>query len=304
MNASLARLRPGCPAGITLLEVLISIGILAVGLGGVVALMPAAQSQANRAVVLDRAAVLAANALADAATFGLLRDGTAVISVAATAVAPVIVDPAAVGPYLLLGSGGSGGFAPVAQISAAGVAAPAAAGFAPPAVLRLVTELRDDLTLRDPPGPDDLPLNMLVDGARGYLGRMTCLLCVKPGASPAASGTLSAVVFHGRDVTSPLAVSGTITNFQVLESSLSLADLAGRRMRDVVRSGVVLWDPTNRRFHQVAAAAFDASGATAFLTLQSGTILTGGPYTVQFLPESVGFAERPYVPESTSAFTQ
>jgi hypothetical protein len=135
---------------------------------------------------------------------------------------------------------------------------------------------------------------------------MTCLLCVKPGASPAASGTLSAVVFHGRDVTSPLAVSGTITNFQVLESSLSLADLAGRRMRDVVRSGVVLWDPTNLRFHQVAAAAYhdDQSGKRAFLTLQSGTALSGGPYTVQFLPESVGFAERPYVPESTSAFTQ
>lgn len=302
MTTPTAKLGTPRHAGITLLEVLISIGILAVGLGGVVALMPAAQSQANRAVVLDRAAVLAANALADAATFGLLRDGTAVLSVAAIPTAPVIIDPAGTIPYLRLNPL-VGGSAPIAMIAAAGVAAPPAAA-APPGVLRLVTELRDDLTLRDPPGPDDLPLNMLVDGARGYLGRMTCLLCVKPGNSPAASGTLSAVVFHGRDVTSPLAVSGTVTNFQVSASSLSIADLAGRRMRDVVRSGVVLWDPFNLRFHQVAAASYDAAGTTAYLTLQSGTVLTGGPYTVQFLPDSVGFTERPYVPESTSAFTQ
>lgn len=60
-------------SGITLLEVLISIGILAVGLGSIVALIPAGRAQAGRAVILDRGASLAANVLADAATFGLLR---------------------------------------------------------------------------------------------------------------------------------------------------------------------------------------------------------------------------------------
>jgi len=41
--------------GITLMEVLIAIGILAVGLSSVAALMPAAGSQAKKAVVADRA---------------------------------------------------------------------------------------------------------------------------------------------------------------------------------------------------------------------------------------------------------
>jgi len=280
--------------------VLISIGILAVGLGGVVALMPAAQSQASRAVVLDRAAVLAANALSDAATFGLLRDGTAVLSVAATPTVPVIVDPVASIPYLMLAGGGT---APLARISRAGLAAPASV-MAPPAMLRLVTELRDDVTLSAPPGPDDLPLTMDVDGTRGYLGRMTCLLCVKPNASAAVPGMVSAVVFHARSTASPLAVAATVANLQVSAASLNAADLDGRRMRDVVRSGVVLWDPANLRFHQVAAAAYDAAGTTAYLTLQSGTALAVGTYAVQFLPDSVGFAERPYLPEPTSAYTQ
>ena len=59
--------------GITLMEVLISIGILAVGLTSVVSLVPAGQSQAARAVILDRAAAAVANGLQDAVTFGLTK---------------------------------------------------------------------------------------------------------------------------------------------------------------------------------------------------------------------------------------
>jgi len=65
--------RPGLRRGLTLMEVLISIGILAIGLSSVVALVPVGRSQQMRAVLYDRAAVLAANALADAATFGLFH---------------------------------------------------------------------------------------------------------------------------------------------------------------------------------------------------------------------------------------
>lgn len=59
--------------GITLMEVLISIGILAIGLTSVVALVPAGRSQAARGIVLDRAATVGANALADAITAGFTR---------------------------------------------------------------------------------------------------------------------------------------------------------------------------------------------------------------------------------------
>ncbi|NDC64445.1 MAG: hypothetical protein EBZ59_10795 [Planctomycetia bacterium] len=293
MNAAAMRIEGPARAGITLLEVLIAIGILAVGLGSVAALMPAGQSQASRALVLDRAAVLAANALADTATFGLLRDGTAVLSPAATAAAPLIIDSATNSSFLTNTA--------IAQWGNGGVAA-SSSGTAPVAV-RLVTELRDDVMLTEPQG-DDLPLNVVSDGARAFRGRMSCLLCLKPGAGPAVPGTLSAVVFHARATASPLAVTGSLANLQVTQASLNATQLDGRRMRDVVRSGVVLWDPANRRFHQVAAAAYDTSGTTAYLTLQSGAALATGAFAVQFLPDSVGLAERPYLPESTSEYTQ
>ena len=51
---------PTARRGITLMEVLISIGILAIGLTSVVSLVPAGQTQAARAVILDRAATAAA----------------------------------------------------------------------------------------------------------------------------------------------------------------------------------------------------------------------------------------------------
>ena len=52
-------------SGITLLEVLISLGILSVGLASVVALVPAGGDQAKKALIDDRRGALAANAFAD-----------------------------------------------------------------------------------------------------------------------------------------------------------------------------------------------------------------------------------------------
>jgi type II secretory pathway pseudopilin PulG len=104
-------------AGITLLEVLISIGILAIGLSSLVALMPAARSQAERAFVLNHAGVLAANALADAATFGLLRADA--LTVPPTAAVPVIVDPAVSGAGIYFGAAGTASLAESALPQAA-----------------------------------------------------------------------------------------------------------------------------------------------------------------------------------------
>lgn len=294
---SLARPRNG----ITLLEVLISIGILAIGLSSIVAVMPAAHSQASRAVMADRAAALASNALADVATFGLLRDGTSVLTVAPTATTPVLIDPAAANPYLQLSPSGT---LPLARVRAGGAAAPAIAPVAPAGVLRLMTDLRDDVTFREASAPDEPPLNDFVDGARSYRGRMTSLLAIKPGVSAGTPGTMSAVVFQGRDAARPLAVTATLTNLALSEASLNTSDMDGRRMRDVVKPGVVLWDPAGLRFHQAVATAYDAAGTTAYLTLQSGAAIAAGTYTVQFLPDSMGLAERPFMSESTSECTQ
>lgn len=60
-------------SGITLMEVLISLGILSVGLASVVALIPAGGSQAKLAMIEDRRAAVSSAALADAINRGILN---------------------------------------------------------------------------------------------------------------------------------------------------------------------------------------------------------------------------------------
>jgi type II secretory pathway pseudopilin PulG len=283
------------PRGITLMEVLISIGILAIGLSSVVAILPAARSQAARAVILDRAAGLAANALADAATFGLLRtDSLTVIPTPAT---PVVVDPA-FGPSALTNTvSGSLRNCGIFSTGMAGTFGNAAA--APAAFHRLFTQSRDDIIVDGTSTPDDPPLEKFADGVRSFEGRMSCLLSLMSGTALGVPGRLSVVVFHGRDLAAQT-IDGTVTNFQ---AAIPAAAIKGRTFRDLVKPGVVLWEPAGRRFHQAVAVAWDASGTSAFLTLAPGGDFSG-TVTVQFLPDSVGLAERPFLPESTSPFTE
>ncbi len=59
-------------AGLTLLEVLVAGGILAIGLASVAALLPAASARLGQATQQDRAGMLAANARADCVARGLV----------------------------------------------------------------------------------------------------------------------------------------------------------------------------------------------------------------------------------------
>lgn len=65
--------RPTTRCGISLLEVLISMGILSVGLASVLALIPAGKSQARKAAIDDGRGNLGSAALADVINRGLLR---------------------------------------------------------------------------------------------------------------------------------------------------------------------------------------------------------------------------------------
>lgn len=287
---------PADRRGITLMEVLISIGILAIGLSSVLAIIPAARSQASRAVVLDRAAALAANALADAATFGLLRPDS--LTAVPTAATPVVVDPAFTTSALTNTVSASLRNCGVFATGTAGTFANAAA--APAAFHRLFTQSRDDIIVDGTSSPDDPPLEKFADGVRSFEGRMSCLLGLAGGAAAGDPGRISVVVFHGRDVSAQV-VAGTVSNSQ---ATIPAAALNGRTLRDVVKPGVVLWDPARRRFHQAVAAALDASKTSVFLTLVPGGDEFSGTVTVQFLPDSVGLAERPFLPEATSPFTE
>ena len=276
--------------GISLLEVLVSIGILAIGLTSVVALIPAGRSQAARAVILDRASALAANVLADASTFGVLRPDS--LTPGGTAA----IDPA--------GSLSAAGFTP-ASLSTVGIfASPSSPGSATPAgYSSLFTQSRDDILVNGTASTDDAPLNVFIDGVRGFEGRTSAILCLRPDpAAPTSGGTLSAVVFHGRD-TAITAVTGTIVNGAVDFASLSGG--GGRTAKDLIKPGMVAF--ANAQFHQAVATSFVAPTATTgtvYLTFSTGTALMTGTSSVTFLPDSVGLAERPFSYEYDSPYTQ
>jgi hypothetical protein len=250
----------------------------------VVALVPAGHSQAARAVVLDRASILAANVLADAATFGLFRS----VGVTSGASRPLVIDAAATS----LPGAANGDLGPLGIYATS----PAATGV-PVACENLFLQLRDDITVTAPAGPDDLPTNLFVDGARAFEGRMTALLCLQAGAA-GGPDRASVVVFHRRDPDLPT-LAGTITNLQLTISTA----LGTRSFRDVVKPGVVVWDSVGGRFHQLASASIAASGSSAFVTLSPGGSVFVGP-SVTILPDSVGLAERRFVPETAGPYTQ
>jgi type II secretory pathway pseudopilin PulG len=283
--------------GITLLEVLISIGILAIGVTSVISLVPAAGSQASRAIVLDRASAFAANVLADAATFGLLAPDC-VLAVTGSTPSYYLDPDSAPLPLSYLQNSDLG------RLKAAGVFATAVSTTpAGEPTERLVLQSRDDIVV-GPLTADDTPPNNFFDAGlvRSFDGRFTALLGVS-GTTPGVPGRMSVVVFHRRDRASPLAVSGTVTDLRIDATSLDASQLAGRRLRDVVRPGAVLWapGPVQRGFHQIIGAAIDRTDSFAYVTLSSGTALLG-THTVQLLPDSVGLAERMYVPEHENAY--
>jgi len=282
--------------GITLLEVLIAIGILAIGLTSVVALVPAGKSQAARAIVLDRASVLAANALADAATFGLLRGD--VLTTISTGTRLSLVDPSFSSGAILTDWGGNA-IGTNAKLRSTGVFATTSDsaptdGQAGP-VLRLFTQSRDDVLVTPGATEDDLPSNSFVDGARAFTGRMSCFYWIKEPS------TLAVVVFHNRDP-SLLQVSGTILNGSTLV--VAPAALGDRKPRDVVKPGVVLF--ANGQFHQALSATFDPTDSYAYLTLSTGTATLAFPSScpVVIYPDSVGMAQKTFKAETPGPYTQ
>jgi type II secretory pathway pseudopilin PulG len=284
MNASLSTRRNG-RLGITLLEVLISIGILSIGLASVISLIPAAGLQASRAIVLDRASGLAANVLADAATFGMLSPECVQNHGTYT-----FLDPAATGNYLSNAQRGqlkdTGVFSPADNTSTAG-----------PSAERLVLQSRDDIAVAAPQSDDDPPRN-LFDAVRSFQGRYTALLGLS-GTTPGMPATMSVVVFYRRDTQNALAIDAQINGLRIDAVSLDAAQRGDRRFRDIMRPGMVIWDGAAQRFHHAASVAVDRTDAFAYVTFTDGALLTG---PIQILPDSVGLASRMYVPEYGSQY--
>ena len=279
------------------MEVLIAIGILAVGLSSVAALLPAGGSQAKKAVMADRASNLAANALADAITAGLTRPA----ALSATA-ARVVIDP--------LGNSGLTGMT-YATFKTGGVFGSGAAVLGS-AVPKLFGQSRDDLIFNDPATDDALPTNLLIDGTRGFLGRTSCLWMIEKtdGTSGAIEGgdmaRLSVVLFHERDVSSAsaMALGGTIDDSGVITVTLP----SGRSLKDVFRPGtVVLRDAPNApeapSFYVLRAAPAASANSVYAITDDSRlNAPTATPENVTVLLDSLGLAQQFVTLEGNSEY--
>ena len=287
------------------MEVLVSIGILAIGLTSAMSLIPAGKSEAGKALIYDRAATMAMNGLSDAVTFGLTRPESIVVTSTATTIsssATVVFDP-----------GYSTTWSPVAGIatlkSAGVLASGTAAATAPIAVGRLFTQGRDDVVFSPPATADDLPTNRFINGIRGFEGRMTSMIAITEadtGTPPLAAGdlaTLSVIVFHNRDTGVPT-VSGSIDTAGLVTLSSLPAD---RTLKSVMRPGAVLYyadTTTNRlRFAQLSMAAVDTTAGNTYVTVK-GRQLPTAITTINILLDSVGLAEQTVFLEGPSPYGQ
>lgn len=275
------------------MEVLIAIGILAVGLSSVAALLPAGGSQAKKAVTADRAATLAENALADAVTAGLTRPA-ALTNVSSRVFLDPFGDSALPGlTYSRLTKAGIyGGGTPV-----------------DPVVMRSFGQLRDDLIYKAPVTDDALPTNLLVDGTRGFLGRTSCLWVIESlDGIPIAGGRqarLSVVLFHERDVTSAAAMrlNGTVDETGVISVS---ALPIGLSLKQVFRPGTVVLRnvPNNQSPALYVLRAAPAASPLSVYTIVDDTRLWGPSGTpVTILVGSVGLAQRIVTLEGNSEYS-
>jgi type II secretory pathway pseudopilin PulG len=275
--------------GISLMEVLISIGILAIGLTSVVALVPAGRFNAGQAVIFDRANATAQNALADAVTRGWLKMHTLGIASGSTA-GMLVIDTATTAAAL--------GVTRAEPQSLGTYATDGASVPAPAAVINMTLQLRDDLLLQKPSTEDDLPLYRNYDGVRAFEGRFTCLLALTPLATVLEAGRpalLTAVVFHSRQ-TDQLAVDAVVQP----DFSLAFAPLPDRTRQATFTSGGVFF--TGGRFYQARSVTYDESG-NAHVLLSGTTTFTTGT-TVKILPDAVGLAERIVTLEGSGPYSR
>ncbi|MFM7245055.1 MAG: hypothetical protein ACKO40_12900 [Planctomycetaceae bacterium] len=323
--------------GISLLEVLISMGILTVGLLSVLALVPAGKSQAVKATIYDRSAVMASNVAADLIARGLLRTsswktgkGNAPIAVFDPLYSGANTFPGGAWPPVM-SSGSTTSIALLVDAattgtSAAWVTGSGVAGRLAPlqAVCDLLYRSEDDILYTlDKVGPDDPPLpqwsvslaNAAPAGRRAFEGLYSFLATVQTSATTApfwdaaTPATLTIVAFQRRDPTAaPVVLVPDTANDIWTYSTPALP--AGQTIKDVIRPGVlVLWldnaaNPTVARWYRVVLAAEQQPGSVA-LTCEGGDPDSSNTNSRVFVfPGAVGGIELPVKLEGTSVWNR
>ena len=166
-------------AGITLMEVLISIGILSVGLTAVITIIPAAGSQSQKALTESTKANVGLAALEDAITRGILEPPTTL---------PFVIDPI-----------GNAAFAGLALETLSGL------GAGTPAADEVFRSQDDVVYTLDNSGQEDPPQPLFYtdDAKRLSEGIYSWLATLVPQGGE--NYLLSVVSFHRREATAPVA---------------------------------------------------------------------------------------------------
>ena len=277
------------------MEVLIAVGILAIGLSSVVALLPAGHSMAQRSFVTDQAAIIAANAAADFVTQGFLRPECLTASTP-----PLLIDP--------FGAGWPGGLSAVLKQDGVFALSTSANARALPVSGYLVRG-RDDVIFNIPDNPTfDVTNRFSTDGIREYQGKFSwAAMLARPATStttgdflPGENAALSIIVFHQRDPTqSPVPVGAyTAGSGSVVFPNTGVPLIPGRPNRDILRTGGVMLlvpaggSPAVRRL-ALASMTTDQSGKEtgAFIEFEGGDPL-GGPFDAFLIPDAVAVLQR------------
>jgi hypothetical protein len=272
------------------MEVLISIGILAVGLSSVVALVPAGKSEAAKAVMLDRGANLAMNALNDSVTYGITRPHSFLPQPAGSSLVTFdLLD--------VSGSTSTWTNSVSGTPKTAGIFALKTSTTCQPNLLYGLLQGRDDLAYTAAANDDDPPFNLFTNGVRSFQGRTTALLSLAPMAGTLGVGSpakLTAVVFHNRILSAPsdAVITGTYNAGGTISPVASAA--SDRSFKEIIRPGTVVYSPTSpvtQAWYQVAMASPDESERVVYVTFV-GDVEPPIGSVVQIALDSIGLAER------------
>ena len=287
-------------AGITLLEVLISLGILSIGLASVVALIPAGGSQARKAQIEDRRGALGSASLNDIITRGLLNPSTWSTVPASPNQYRLVIDPL-----------GNGAFPSSAGLTSVTIDNVAAGSMAASEVFRG----QDDLVYDTTKSEDNPPVPMFFgNDKRTSEGNFSWLATLVPATvdSNPQYFRLTVVEFHRRDtasnsswnrfdVSSPSTQSATSVS---VASSVSLSRDDFRELLPVGTAVLVTSPAPSWEWRRVVMAApgSDDSITTAELTFDRAVAANAN--AVYAFKGSVGYAERLVSLERTSPWTQ
>jgi type II secretory pathway pseudopilin PulG len=295
--------------GITLLEVLVSLGILSIGLACVVALLPAGASEAKKAMDDDRRTAVAAAATADAITRGILNPATWTLAPASSTRYAIVVDP--MGNNLLAIPGTTGLTAVTIGNFGAGTTA-----------ADEVFRSQDDPVYEAEQSNDDPPIPRFntSDGKRASKGNFSWLATLVPATNDALPQffRLSVIVCNRRgtgvSAVAPLAgdlspVVGDAKQTVTRTATFPVPGMTSETFRDfcpvgavaLVSDGVTTWE---WRRLLLAAPLVNASGMVTGARFSFDHDVSSAAKRIHLVQGAIGYAEHFVTLERNSPWTR